>query len=224
MQSCAADATVKHLIEALGVPHTEVGMILAGGMPVQFGYRLCDGDDVSVYPAFSGLDIDPCAALRPEPGPEWRFVADAHLGQLARRLRMLGFDTLYRNDYADAAVARISSREQRVALTRDRDLLIRKEIVHGCYLHASGGMGQVAEVLGRYRLVDCIRMFSRCMKCNGLLHPVGKRDVAHLVPPRSRDAHERFHQCAGCGQVYWEGSHAHRMRAQMRSLLGGGSA
>lgn len=218
---CARDATVKHMIEALGVPHTEVGLILVDGTPALFEYRLQDGDDVSVYPAFTGLDPGPGLSLRPEPGFGWRFIADAHLGLLARRLRMLGFDTLYRNDYDDAEVARISAEEERVALTRDRDLLIRKEIVYGCYLHARGGLAQVAEVLGRYRLANQVRMFSRCMVCNGPLHPVEKGMVAHRVPPRSRAAHEHFHQCGGCGQVYWEGSHTGRMREQMRSLLGG---
>lgn len=219
---CAQDATVKHMIEALGVPHTEVGLILVNAAPASFEYRLQDGDDVSVYPWFTGLDVDAGSILRAAPQSGWRFIADAHLGLLARRLRMLGFDTLYRNDYDDAEVAGISAAEERVALTRDRDLLIRREIVHGCYLHARSGAAQVAEVLGRYRLAEQVRMFSRCIRCNGLLHAVAKDEVAHRVPPRSRDAHEHFHQCGGCGQVYWEGSHAERMREQMKGLLGGG--
>lgn len=220
LQRCARDASVKHMIEALGVPHTEVDLILVDGVAVPFAYRLQDGDSVSVYPAFTCLDPPSPVMLRPPLPPPLRFVADAHLGLLARHLRMLGCDTLYRNDYQDAGLAAISAAEERVVLTRDRDLLIRKEIVHGCYLHAREGLGQAAEVIARYRLVGQVRLFTRCMNCNGPLHGVPKADVAHRVPPRSRAAHEHFFQCQGCGQVYWEGSHVQRMRQQVDRLLG----
>jgi hypothetical protein len=52
-------AAVKDLIEAAGVPHTEVDLILANGQSVDFGYQVRDGDRISVYPAFETLDITP---------------------------------------------------------------------------------------------------------------------------------------------------------------------
>jgi uncharacterized protein with PIN domain len=217
---CARDASVKHMIEALGVPHTEVGMILVNGSAVGFGHRLGDGDAVSVYPAFSRCDVGTGSLLRSPPSGGCRFVADAHLGLLARQLRMLGFDALYRNDYRDAEVAEISAAEDRIVLTRDRDLLIRKEIVHGCYLHATACPGQVTEVLVRYRLARAARVFTRCLDCNGVLHGVPKAAVAHRVPAASRQVYERFYECTGCAKVYWEGSHVQRMRQQVQRLLG----
>jgi uncharacterized protein with PIN domain len=164
------------------------------------------------------IDVGP-SLLRPALPRPVRFVADAHLGQLAKSLRMLGFDVLYRNDFHDAEVARLASEEQRVVLTRDRDLLIRKEIVHGCYLHALDADAQTIEVLERYRLRDAVRAFSRCLACNGLLHRIDKDAVAHRVPQRSFLHHDVFYECCVCKQVYWEGSHVERMRLRMARLL-----
>ena len=207
------------MIEALGVPHTEVELICVDGVPVDFSHRLQDGERVSVYPAFSTVEIAPSLRLRPDPPVPGRFVADAHLGQLAKSLRMLGFDVLYRNDYSDAEVARIAAEEDRIVLTRDRDLLIRKEIVRGCYLHALDIETQTAEVIARFKLAPHVRAFSRCLTCNGELRAVDKRDVEHRVPHHSRQIYERFFECAGCAQVYWEGSHVARMRTRVEQML-----
>jgi len=220
-QTCSRDASVKHMIEALGVPHTEVELILIDGVSTDFSHRLRDGECVSVYPAFTAIDVSPLIRLRPPPATPARFIADAHLGQLARHLRMLGFDVLYRNDYSDAEVARIAADENRVVLTRDRDLLIRKEIVHGCYLHPVGCDEQLTEVLTRYELAGSAQAFSRCLNCNGLLQVVSKRDVEHRVPLHSRMVYDRFYECQGCSQVYWEGSHVARMRQRVEKMLAG---
>ncbi|MFA5083511.1 MAG: Mut7-C RNAse domain-containing protein, partial [Hydrogenophilaceae bacterium] len=95
--TCARDASIKHQIEALGVPHTEVELILFNGESVGFERRLEEGDRIAVYPRFEAFDVTPLLKLRERPLRETRFVADAHLGGLARLLRMTGFDTLYDN-------------------------------------------------------------------------------------------------------------------------------
>jgi hypothetical protein len=212
---CACNASVKHMIEALGVPHTEVDEIIVNGGAVDFSYRLRDGDQVAVYPWDT-----PVAMRRHLPSPEEaRFIADAHLGQLAKRLRMLGFDVLYRNDYSDAEVARIAATESRIVLTRDRDLLIRKEIARGCYLHAIATDAQLAQVVNRFSLAQSVRAFSRCLTCNGLLQAVEKAAVAQRVPYHSRHIYDRFYECQDCTQVYWEGSHVARMRMRVEQAL-----
>lgn len=216
---CSRDASVKHMIEALGVPHTEVELIVVNGASVDFSYRLRDQDRVGVYPGAAMAQVEPVVPLRPPPQGDERFIADAHLGLLAKQLRMLGFDVLYRNDYSDAEVARIASTEGRIVLTRDRDLLIRKEIVRGCYLHAVSGDAQLVEVVNRFRLARLARAFSRCLNCNGVLRVVDKSDVAHRVPGHSRNSYERFYECQGCAQVYWEGSHVARMRLRVARML-----
>ncbi|RJG08052.1 twitching motility protein PilT [Noviherbaspirillum cavernae] len=215
------DATVKHTIEALGAPHTEVELILVDGESVDFSWRLQGGERVSVYPHFSTLDISALTKVR---GPSLRgerFIADAHLGQLAKNLRMLGFDVLYRNDYSDAEVARIAAEDERIVLTRDRDLLIRKEIVRGCYLHAVPCDEQIAELVARFDLSGSARAFSRCLTCNGVLRVVEKSAVAHRVPTHSRRFYDRFFECEVCAQVYWEGSHVAHMRERVAQMLGG---
>lgn len=215
---CSRDATVKHMIEALGVPHTEVELIIVNGVSVDFSYRLQDGDRVDVYPNCIQSKAAYRVRLRQPHGE--RFVADAHLGQLARKLRMLGFDVLYRNDYSDMELARIAVEHQRIVLTRDRDLLIRKEIEHGCYVHAIASDAQLIEVLTRFKLLPAMRVFSRCLTCNGELRAVAKQDVEHRVPPYSRALYHSFYECCGCAHVYWEGSHVDRMRMHLEQVLG----
>lgn len=213
---CARDASVKHMIEALGVPHTEVALILVNGEPAGFGRPLRDGDRVAVYPAFAVLDPG-LAPLRPPP-PE-RYVADAHLGGLARLLRMAGCDTLYRNDYRDEELAALAADEGRVLLTRDRDLLKQRGIVHGCYVHALAPARQFREIVDRLGLRARLRPFTRCLACNAPLRAADKAAVAARLPPAVRAHQERFTVCDGCGRVYWPGSHWRRMQAMLAGAL-----
>ncbi len=219
LQACAQDATVKHMIEALGVPHTEVELILLNGQPVDWSYRLQEDDRVSVYPWFSLLactDFLP-GSLR-QPG-DCIFIADAHLGRLARDLRMLGFDVLYGNALSDDDVVRIAVAENRIVLSRDRDLLIRKSIARGCYLYATAPDAQLAAVIDRYRLAGKARPLSRCLRCNGLLRPVEKQQVQHRLPTCNSACKLNFFICAGCSQVYWDGTHVKRMRQRIAGIL-----
>src|SRR5690554_6793227 len=161
-------ASVKDTIEALGVPHTEVDLILINGEPVGFNAIVEDGDRVSVYPPFTALDISPLPRMRPASPDEPRFVLDQHLGRLAAYLRMLGFDTLYRNDYTDPELAAISAGEGRTLLTRDRGLLKRRVVTHGYCVRSTDPREQVAEVVRRFDLVHRIKPFRRCAHCNGV--------------------------------------------------------
>lgn len=221
LRGVPAQATVKHAIESLGVPHTEVGAILLNRRAVGLSACLGEGAQVEVHPAcmaaaFSDASFQ--ADLHPPLSAPARFVADAHLGKLARYLRMFGFDVLYRNDYSDAEIADLASREQRIVLTRDRDLLMRKGIVHGRYLHALDAEHQVAEILHRFRLASEVHSFTRCLVCNGVLHAAAAEEVAHLTPPQSRALHVHFTRCSACCRVYWEGSHMQRMRARVARI------
>lgn len=200
--------SVKDLIESLGVPHPEVAHIVVNQTPVDFGYLVQPGDAVVVYP-LSMSNVVPLA-LRPRPTP--RFILDVHLGRLAEYLRLLGFDTLYRNDYDDPTLATISAQEDRILLTRDVGLLKRGIVVHGLYVRATDPPKQVVEILSRFDLFDAIAPFQRCVRCNGLLRFVPKEAIADQLQPVTRDLHETFRQCAQCGQIYWQGSHYDRMQ------------
>ncbi len=211
-------ASVKHMIESLGVAHTEVDLILANGEPVDFGYIVQDGDRISVYPVFESLDIGPAARLRPEPLRSPRFVLDAHLGRLAVHLRMLGFDTLYRNDYADEELALVSSQENRILLTRDHGLLKRSLVSRGYYVRAQDPRQQVVEVVQRFDLRRAFKPFTRCLRCNGLLETAQEEDVAGQLLPGTQKYFHEFSRCRSCGQVYWKGAHYQRMVKLIESI------
>ncbi len=215
---CARAATVKHMIEALGVPHTEVELVLVNGESVGFDRLLHDGDRVSVYPKFEALDITPLLRVRAQPLRRTRFVADAHLGGLAHLLRMMGFDTLYDNHFEDAEIETIAAREGRIVLTRDRELLKRRTITHGCFVHALKSALQLREVYDRLDLARSARPFTLCLACNAPLRAVDKAVIEDLLPPRVREHYQRFSTCDQCGRVFWEGSHWQRMRAIVDQL------
>lgn len=210
---CARAATTKHMIEALGVPHTEVELILVNGESAGFDRLLQDGDRVTVYPRFEALDITPLLRVRERPLRVSRFVADAHLGGLAHMLRMAGFDTLYRNDYGDREIADIAEREGRIVLTRDRELLKYRGITHGCYVHALKPAQQFRELADRLDLARSFKPFTLCLECNAPLHPVDKQNVLERLPASVREHYQRFTTCDLCGRVFWEGSHWRRMQA-----------
>lgn len=203
--------SVKDLIESFGVPHTEVEVILANGESVDFSYIVRAGDRISVYPMFESLDVSPLIRLRERPLRDPRFVADANLGQLARYLRLLGFDVIYRNDFTDREIAQIANRERRIVLTRDRALLQHKIIERGYFVRADKPREQVKELLTRLQLYDALRPFTRCTRCNGELEDVEKETVLQQLEPKTRKFYERFRRCKSCGQAYWRGSHFSRM-------------
>lgn len=216
---CAQAATTKHMIEALGVPHTEVELILVNGESAGFDRLIADGDRIAVYPKFETFDVTPLLRVRERPLREPRFVADAHLGGLARLLRLAGFDTLYDNDFGDGEIVELAAREGRIVLTRDRELLKRREVTHGCFVHALKPERQVREIFDRLDLARSARPFRLCLECNAPLRPVDKALIADRLPPRIRERQERFTTCDVCGGVFWEGSHWQRMRALLDDLL-----
>lgn len=211
--------SVKDLIEALGVPHTEVDLVLANGESVDFSYRLKDGDRISVYPPFEAMDISPLARLRPQPLRQPRFVADTHLGRLAAYLRMAGFDTVYRNDYQDEELASISAGEKRILLTRDRGLLKRNIVTRGYCVRATNSREQFAEVLQRFDLAGLRTPFQRCVHCNEVLQPTRKELISERLQQETKQYYEEFSVCPACQRVYWKGSHYRRMQRLIDSVI-----
>lgn len=210
--------SVKHVVETLGVPHTEIDLILVNGESVDFSYRVRDGDRISVYPVFESVDISSLARVRPRPLRETRFVLDTHLGKLAGYLRMLGFDTLYRNDYHDAELAEISRRERRILLTRDVGVLKRSAVAHGYLIREDEPRQQLAEVVRRFDLTGSVETFRRCMRCNGTLQPVAKQAIQDRLLPKTRRYYDEFARCRGCERIYWKGSHYEDMQRRLGGL------
>jgi uncharacterized protein with PIN domain len=216
--SFTGNPSVKHLIEAFRVPHTEVGIILANGVPVDFSYLVQNGDLIYIQPVSLDTQITPQSISSQKPNVRPLFLLDNHLGKLATYLRMLGFDVLYRNDYQDAELAILASQEKRILLTRDRGLLMRRAIQQGYCVRKMIPKEQLIEVVKRYNLLDKIQPFQRCLRCNGLLCPVSKEDIIDRLEPLTRLYYDEFHLCSNCDQIYWKGSHYERMRRFLEEI------
>jgi uncharacterized protein with PIN domain len=215
--------SVKDIIEAIGVPHTEVDLILINSQAVDFNYKVKDNDLVSVYPVFETLEISGVSLLREKPLRETKFILDVHLGKLAKYLRMLGFDTTYQNDYDDKDIIRISLEEHRIILTRDIGLLKVKSVTHGYYIRSQYPKGQLSEVLNQFDLYNAIDPFNRCIKCNGKLELVEKEEIIQQLEPLTQKYFNKFFRCNRCQSVFWEGSHFDRMSGFINKIKNSGS-
>ena len=210
--------SVKDLIESLGVPHTEIDLILVNGKSVSFEYIINGEDDISVYPVFESLDISDIQHLRPTPLREPNFIADVHLGKLARYLRMFGFDVYYKNDLSDEEIVKISSKERRAILTRDIGLLKRNEVTHGYYVRNTKVEEQVKEIMSRFDLQKSIKEFSRCIECNEPLVTVEKNKILDELLPKVIQSQDEFYRCPSCKKIYWKGTHYQQMLSFIKSL------
>lgn len=210
--------SVKDMIESLGVPHTEIDMILVNGNSVGFSYIVEDGDNISVYPVFESLDVSNIQHLRDEPLREPKFIADVHLGALVKYMRMLGFDVLYKNNYSDEEIIQTSLRENRTILTKDRKLLKNNKITHGYWMRTEGTEQQVKEIIRRFDLKNNIREFLRCLECNNILEPIDKDKVVNRIPPKVKEWQNEFWYCPLCDKVYWKGTHFEKMSEFIKLL------
>ena len=213
----AERTSVKDVIEACGVPHTEVDLLLINGKPAGFEKVLAQDAVVDVY----GINWNRFTLF-----PENRlqvleirsFVADGHLGKLVRDLRLLGLDVVYDRDAEDRQLVEIAAAQERALLTRDRRLLMHAAIRHGLYLRSQDPFEQTLEVLRRFELNSVIRPFSRCLRCNELLQPVAKSTVIDRLEPLTKIYYEQFRNCTGCGQIYWSGSHFKKLEKRIENI------
>ena len=198
--------SIKHLVESRGVPHPEVGPVLINDQEGTLNKITQDGDRVEVHPVPNGWPVEP------------RFILDNHLGRLAVYLRMLGFDCLYRNDYEDEELAETAHREERILLSRDRRLLMRKAVAFGYCLRSLDSLQQLTEVIQRFELTKRIIPFHRCLRCNHPLEPVAKEAVVDRLEPLTKLYFDEFQICPACKQIYWKGSHYEKMKELIEQM------
>ncbi len=199
--------TVKDVIESCGVPHTEVDLILVNGKSEGFDYRINAGDDISVYPVFETFNISGVTHLQGRPLRNLSFLADANLGILARKLRLLGLNVELHHDWDEAKLASASREKGLILLTRDRRLLMRRKIQRGYYVRSMIPRYQTLEVIRRFNLRDGLSPFSRCSTCNHPLEAVPKAQVREQLKPLTQKYYVDFSCCTYCGLVYWQGAH-----------------
>jgi uncharacterized protein with PIN domain len=213
--------SIKDMIESLGVPHAEIELIVVNSVSVDFSYLVKPDDRIEVYPRLASVSLSTKILLRPLLPGRPSFVLDQHLGRLAAYLRMMGFDTLYRNDFHDEELAQISQTENRILLTRDIGLLKRSIVTYGYYVRETNPHKQLDEVVRRFALVNLVLPFRHCMKCNGLLEQVAKEIIVERLTDDTAQYYNEFHRCASCDQIYWKGPHYQRMQQLMDQVLTG---
>ena len=209
--------SVKDALEACGIPHPEIDLIVCNGTPVEFRHQLVFDVAIDVYGVADAPDHLTAARLQPRRSD--RFVADGHLGKLVRDLRLLGVDVAYTSTVADAELVRIAAADSRAVLTRDRRLLMHSAVTAGYWLRSQIPEAQTIEVLLRFQLHDALRPFSRCLRCNAALTAVRKSDVLERLEPLTRMYYDEFRRCSGCGAVYWPGSHFAKLQARVDRII-----
>lgn len=211
-------ASVKDIIEACGVPHTEVGCLIVDNCEVSFSALGAEDDRLEVYPLSPPVDVLTPTLLRPDPLAAIAFAVDMNVGKLATLLRMAGFDTFSRNDISDPELLEIAVREKRILLSKDRDLLKCKKVVFGCLVREIHPERQLAEIVHLFGIKEQCNPLSRCLRCNGLLQPVDKQEIIAQLEPLTRKYYDSFRQCQGCKRIYWPGSHRDKMLVQLHTL------
>jgi len=207
------------MIEALGVPHTEIDLILVNGNSVDFNYILQDEDRVSVYPVFESLNITNVTRLRKLPLRRNKFVADINLGDIVKYMRVLGLDLYYHPLFSTREIIEISKRENRIILTKSRKLLKFKEVSHGIFIRPGTTTEQIRRIIDCLDIKDNINPFSRCLGCNTLLNIVPKEKILDRIPPKTKEFCDEYFQCPSCDKIYWKGTHFIHMKKVVRQIL-----
>ena len=211
---------VKDAVEAIGVPHPEIDLIIVNGNSVDFSYQLKHNDRIAVYPEFESIDISPIIKLRPSPLRTILFILDVQLGKLAKMLRILGFDTLYNPAFTSDDIVNISLKQKRIILTRDRALLKLKSVTHGYWVRSEIPDKQTKEIIKRFDLLSSVNPFSRCAICNSKTMPVKKEEIDDLLQEKTRKYYDDFMQCTGCKRIYWKGSHYRKILLKIKEITG----
>ena len=216
--SLSESQPVKHAIESLGIPHTEVDLILVNSNPVDFTYKLKNNDYVSVYPVFETFDIAGITSLRKTGLRDPKFIIDVHLGKLAKYLRFLGFDTLYENNMEDSEIISISKNNNRIIITRDSGILKNAAVTHGYFVRSQKPKEQLAEVIRRFNLESLIDPFTRCSECNGNIKETAKDSNINELDPQTKKYYNKFYQCTKCRKIFWQGTHYQRLNDFFENL------
>lgn len=212
--------SIKDMIEALGVPHTEIDLILVKGESVDFTYILQEGDRISVYPVFESLNIGNVSRLRKLPLRKTKFIADINLGHIVKYMRLLGFDVRFDTLLSNRQIIVISRKENRIVLTRSRNLLRFKDITHGIFIHPGTTEEQVRGIIDFLDIMDNVKPFSRCLRCNSPLKTIPNESIIERIPPKTRVLCDEYSYCKPCEKIYWKGTHFTKMKRMVDRILG----
>jgi uncharacterized protein with PIN domain len=212
-------ASIKDIIEALGIPHTEIGRIISGGRDLDFNFTPIGNEYLEFFPFSKETPVTVPTLLRPVPFSKIHFMVDINVLKIARNLRMLGINTTHVPESDLIGIVAKANEEQRILLTRNTDLLKIKSVIFGQLLRSENHLQQMVEVVDRYSLTPLLNPFSRCLNCNALLSDVDKNEILHLLEQLTIKYYDIFKQCKVCKKVYWQGSHHEKMMNTLNSHI-----
>lgn len=205
-------ASLKDIIESLGVPHTEVAQILLKNSELGFDFIPVGGEEIKIQPFSDEMSVFSSTLLRPQPIFTLKFMVDINVQKIARNLRIIGLDTTMVPDMRLVEIGKVATSQQRILITRNRELLKCNTVLHGHLLRSENHVIQLEEVVKRYRLKPHIKPFTRCITCNGDLKSISKQAIYDRLEPLTRKYFNSFKMCSDCGKIYWQGSHHDHMR------------
>ncbi len=211
--------SVKDMIESLGVPHTEIDLILVNGKSVDFHYILKNQDRISIYPAFECLNIENITHLRKIPLRTTSFIADINLGDIVKYMRALGFDVYFDPSLTVYAIIQLSKKENRIILTKSRKLLKFNNVTHGIFIRPGTTEEQIRVILDYLDIKKNVRPFTRCLRCNGLIETIAKEKIIDRIPPKTKAFCNEYSRCKSCGRIFWKGTHVFRMKQVLDRIL-----
>jgi len=217
--SAEPGTTVGLKISSLGIPLDEVDLILVNQQPESFDYLLQEGDRVSVYPVFETFDISSVSKLRDKPLRSPAFICDVHLGRLSKYLRMLGFDTLYSNQYTPDKMIEISNHQHKIILSRSMKLITDKRVTHAFWISSANPTEQLHVLIDKLNLATLVNPLSRCLHCNKLLENVEKQQIIDRLEERTIKHFTEFFRCPVCDHIYWKGSHYEHMQQFIQQIM-----
>ena len=147
-----------------------------------------------------------------------KFIADCHLGKLAKYLRLMGYDTLFFSHIEDDKLVKLANAEHRIILTRDRELSERKN-APVFFLIPTDTQTQLKTVIDHFELSRHTTAFSRCTVCNTLLETIEKEKIIHRLPEGVKKHFDYFEHCPSCDRIYWRGDHYRNMVAFLEDVL-----
>lgn len=149
-----------------------------------------------------------------------RFIADCHLGRLAKYLRFMGYDTLYFPHIEDRNLIELARKEGRIILTRDAAMKQRKN-APVFFLKPIDPAAQIQTLCAAFGMRILDDAYHRCLVCNTRLETIGKTALNDTVPAAVKEHFDFFQQCPECGRIYWHGDHYQNMMTFLRKALGG---
>lgn len=208
----SSDKTIRHVLAEFQIPSNEIDLLLVNQQSQNIGYQLKDQDRISVFPMFELFDISGISEVRNRPLRKTQFICDVHLGKLGKYLRMLGFDTLYSNQYSKKEIISIAENESRIILSKDRSFSKYPTVNRFYRVRSSNSLEQLKDLLDRMSLYRQFNPFSRCLRCNHPIKPIEKKEIQSRIQEQTQKYYDQFFICPNCDHVYWKGSHFESMR------------